>query len=121
MDANKKFIKDIISDYDGLSIIGGYVPEEYFGDVKNAKTVNNIEEATKIIGVPYKDGFNYKHYKGTKTIPRLELSKGCFHNCAFCSIPTEVVSRNKDSVQQQLNAFKDLEFELVIKTLCSNS
>ena len=113
MDANKKFIKDMINDYDGLSIIGGYVDTKYFEGIKNVKTVGNIEEATKIIGVPYKDGFDYKHYKGTKTVPRLELSRGCFHNCAFCSIPTEVVSRKESSVQQQLKAFEDLDFELI--------
>lgn len=111
MDANKDVIKTIISDYSGKVKIGGYVDAKYFG--KKATFLGSPEDAAKSVGVEYKSGVDYRHFQGTKTIPRLEMSSGCRHKCAFCTVPKKIIAASDEQIDDQLENFKALDYKLV--------
>jgi hypothetical protein len=113
MDANKQFIRQIAEKFDGEVIIGGYADPKYFSDLKNVKVVDSLEAAAKIRKVPYKSGVDYRQFKGTKTVPRLEMSQGCLHKCAFCTVPKKIITQPLDSVLDQVENFKGLDFKLI--------
>ena len=111
MDANKDVIKTIISDYSGKVKIGGYTDPNYFG--KKATFLGSPEEAAQSVGVEFKPGVDYRHFKGTKTIPRLEMSRGCRHKCAFCTVEKSIVAATDEQIDDQLENFKSLDYKLV--------
>jgi hypothetical protein len=111
MDANKQFIKELAGSFDGDIIVGGYVDPKYFEGIKNIKFAEDMEAAAKLLKVPYKKGVDYRQFKGTKVIPRLEMSKGCKHKCHFCTVPKKVIP-NKDFMAEA-KSFASLGFKLV--------
>jgi hypothetical protein len=113
MDSNKHFVKRILEGYEGRVQLGGYIDPTYFKYQDNITFFNSLAEAAKAEGVEYKRGADYSLFKGTKTIPRLELSQGCLHNCAFCTVPNKIELAPASFIDQQVEAFKDLDFELI--------
>lgn len=113
MDSNKIFIKRILNDYEGDSIIGGYIDPSYFANLDRAIYVDSIKEAAKKLGVKYKKGVDYRHFEGTRTIPRLEMSRGCLHKCAFCTVPKKIVTQSKANVMAQVDSFAKLKYDLI--------
>ncbi|MHC4421431.1 MAG: DUF7178 family protein [Planctomycetota bacterium] len=113
LDANKENIKKIASKYKGEIIVGGYIDPKFFDGLDNVTFYDTVKDAAKALGVPYKPGVNYVHFKGTETVPRLCMSKGCKHRCAFCVVPKTIFTNTKDQVAKQLEAFKDLTFKLI--------
>jgi len=113
MDTNKEIIKDIAERYGGKVVVGGYIDPTFFKGLKNVKFYDSMDKAAKGEGVKYSRGINYHHFKGTKTVPRLCLSTGCLHKCAFCVVKKKVMAQPTKFIDQQLEAIKDLDFELV--------
>jgi len=113
LDANKAMVKQIASKYKGKVVVGGYVDPKYFAGLNNVTFYNSVKDAAKALGVDYKPGVSYVHFKDTETVPRLCLSKGCKHKCAFCVVPKTILTSTKDHVANQLKAFKNLKFKLI--------
>jgi tRNA A37 methylthiotransferase MiaB len=113
LDMNKSLIKDLAADYGGKTIVGGYVPMGEFSDVKNITTYDSIEKMTKGENIEYKPGMDYGHFQEAEVIPRLCMSKGCYHSCAFCTIPKEVVATDDEAIDQQVEAMAALNTKFV--------
>ena len=79
-DANKGHVRNFAQQYQGRAEIltGGY------NTVEGLKFFDSPKALAEYLGVPYKYALNYKHFKGTHTIPRITLSTGCRSNCKFC-------------------------------------
>ena len=122
MDANKGFIKDILTDYKRDAIVGGYVDADYFEGVEGTRYMSSVVEAADLMGVEVVDGVDYSMFKGTRTIPRLQLSEGCKYKCDFCTVGwdeelglrnRDVIESSWDNIEKQLEGFKGLKFSLV--------
>ena len=111
MDNNKEMIKAISDTIPKKAIISGYTDPGYFKG--SGKWVNTLEEAAGILGLKFAAGVDYRHFVGTKTIPRLEMSKGCRHNCAFCVVQKELESATDAQIDEQLENFKKLGYKLI--------
>ena len=79
-DANRGHVRNFAQQYQGRAEIltGGY------NTVEGLKFFDSPKALAEYLGVPYKYALNYKHFKGTHTIPRITLSTGCRSNCKFC-------------------------------------
>ena len=113
MDANKPIVKMIAQGYPGRILAGGYVDKKYFKDQQNVKWFDTLKDAAEELGVKYKEGVDYRHFKGTETVPRLELSRGCLHRCAFCTVPKKIRKASSKEISDQLKTLKNLDFKLV--------
>jgi len=111
MDANKHFIKELAGSFSGDIIIGGYVDPGYFAGIKNIKFADSMEAAAKLLKVPFKQGVDYRQFKGTRVIPRLEMSKGCKHKCAFCTVPKKI--EMADDIADQVKSMAGLGHKLI--------
>jgi GNAT superfamily N-acetyltransferase len=113
LDVNKHLIRDLASNYSGHVDVGGYVAPETFSDLPNVKWHDSMESLTKDAGVEYKGGADYRHYAGSDVIPRLTMSKGCLHKCAFCTVEKQLVMPPKEDIEQQADAIAQLGSKLV--------
>ncbi len=113
LDVNKAMIKKIASKYKGKVVVGGYVDPKYFAGLNNVTFYESVKQAAQALGVKYKPGVSYVHFKETETVPRLCMSKGCKHKCAFCVVPKTILTSTKAHIASQLKAFKDLKFKLI--------
>lgn len=79
-DANRSHVKKFVDRYTGRAEIlaGGYTR------IEGLKYFDSPKDLAEYLNVPYRYALNYRHFKGTKTIPRITLSTGCQHNCKFC-------------------------------------
>lgn len=94
--------------------VGGYIDlPTYFKDNPNVKIFDSIESMVKDHGVPYVPEYDYRNFKGTQVIPRLQLSTGCKYKCAFCTIPKKVESIDKNVIDAQVKALTALDASLV--------
>lgn len=119
MDVNKSEIKEIIKNLDSdIKVsVGGYIenPKEFFSGYENVTYYPEIEEFVKALGKEYKPGYDYSLFKGTKTIARLCLSRGCKHHCAFCDVSPHgrVSALPQEEIDRQIDAIVELDSELV--------
>ena len=113
LDTNKGIIREVVQDYPGKVDIGGYVDPKTFEDLPNVKWHDSMESLAKDMGVPYAEGVDYRHFQGSDVIPRLTMSKGCRHKCAFCIVPKTVEETSADVVRQQADAIANLGSKLV--------
>ena len=113
MDVNKEVIKRIAQNFKGRVIVGGYVDPAYFKGVSNIEFHESLESAAKALGYEYKFGYDQRHFQGTRTIPRLCMSTGCAHKCAFCVVPKKVEAMPQASIDEQVEQFKGMKFKLV--------
>lgn len=87
-------------------ILGGYVDKANFASFGHVAWLDSIEELGA--GAP-----DYHLFDGIKTIPRLQLSRGCFYDCKFCTIERGVKENELDKIDGQVNAFKRLQFKYI--------
>jgi tRNA A37 methylthiotransferase MiaB/chaperonin cofactor prefoldin len=113
LDVNKHFIKQIAEKFKGRVIVGGYVNPEYFKGLKNVTFYKSMKEMATKEGYKYSKGTDYRHFKGTRTQPRLCLSKGCLNKCAFCAVPKKLEVTPQEMIDAQVKAMKGLDFEYV--------
>lgn len=114
LDVNAPLVHQLAGDYEGAVAVGGYTNMKQFADLPNVTVHPSIESFVKSEGANYSEGFDYRHFSGTKTVPRLTMSDGCKHFCAFCTIPKTVTEVSPEAVMQQADAFaKDLPSKLV--------
>lgn len=116
LDINVKFLKDLISVVPAAKVtVGGYVKNlrDEFAGLKNVETVDTVEDFAKSIGVTWSPNYSYRHFKGTGVIPRLTMSKGCRYQCAFCTVPSKIVTMPKESIDRQVESIVDLQSKLV--------
>lgn len=114
LDVNRDFVKNFATNYKGNVIVGGYTDMNHFAGLPNVKVHSTIEDFVKSEGGQYNPGYDYRHFSGTKTIPRLTLSDGCLHKCAFCCVPKKVTEKSREEVMQQVDAFaKHLPSDLI--------
>jgi hypothetical protein len=113
IDVNKDMIKEISRSFDGHVDIGGYTTPGTFDDIPNATFHETLQSLAGDIEVEFKEGVDYRHFEGSKVIPRLTMSQGCLHKCAFCTVPKSVVATSNEVVDQQTEAFGVLDAKLV--------
>lgn len=93
--------------------IGGYSDMSMFHGIKNVQLFTDLKQLSQYLNVPYKKGYNFKHFTGVKCIPRLTLSSGCLHKCTFCVIPKNLSETDKEAIDQQVESFKNLNASLI--------
>ena len=114
LDVNAPLVHQLAGDYEGAVAVGGYTNMKQFADLPNVTVHPSIESFVKSEGANYSEGFDYRHFSGTKTVPRLTMSDGCRHSCAFCTVPKTITETSPDAILQQADAFaKDLPSKLV--------
>jgi post-segregation antitoxin (ccd killing protein) len=114
LDINAPLIKDLAENFKGKVVVGGYGENKaMFEEVPNAVWYDSMPDMAKGEGYAYKPGVNLSHFEGSPTIPRLCMSKGCKHKCAFCVVTKEFEETGADLIQQQVDAFADLDAKLV--------
>ncbi|MFH1738461.1 MAG: radical SAM protein, partial [bacterium] len=95
-------------------VIGGYVAgKEAFASLPNAVWYDSMPDMAKGEGYEYKAGVNLSHFEGSQVIPRLCMSKGCKHKCAFCAVPKNLEETPENLVSQQVEAFAAMDAKLV--------
>jgi hypothetical protein len=107
LDANSSVIHEIAEGYRGNIVVGGYIDMVQFNDLPNVKVFPTIKDFVESEGVEYKPGYDYRHFRGTRTMPRLTMSDGCRHACVFCSVPRGVTETSREGILQQVNSFSD--------------
>lgn len=116
LDANRNFIEQLVRENPNTEfVIGGYIQDlqTHFQKYKNVKTYGTLAEFAKSIGVEYQPDFSYRHFAGTRVIPRLKMSEGCKYACIFCTIGKDVKETPKGLIDRQVEAIKDLNAKLV--------
>jgi hypothetical protein len=114
MDVSAKLTEDLAPHIKGEMHLGGYTDRSAIV-AKNpkAKVWDRVDDFVKSKGKTYENGFDYRLFRDTSTIPRLEMSAGCRHRCSFCTIERKVTEQPIESVQEQAASFKDLNSKLV--------
>ena len=114
LDVNQSLIRKIANGYNGKVVVGGYTDMSVFGGSPNVTVFPTIKDFVESEGLPYKEGYDYRLFNGTKTIPRLTMSDGCRHACAFCSVPKSLTEKTEAEIMQQVDSFaKDLPADLI--------
>jgi 8-oxo-dGTP pyrophosphatase MutT (NUDIX family)/GNAT superfamily N-acetyltransferase len=115
LDVNRDLVQNLATAVPNQKfVVGGPTDLGQFKDLPNVQTHPTIQSFVESEGRPYQSGYDYRHFTGTKTIPRLTLSDGCLHHCTFCSVPRQLTEKSRDEVMQQVDAFaKHLPADLV--------
>lgn len=113
LDVNASFIRELVSGYEGVVDIGGYADPKVTKGLDNATWHPSMEAWAKAAGVPYVNGVDYRHFKGSAVIPRLTMSQGCKHKCAFCTVEKKITETPAETVEQQIDAIAELGASLV--------
>lgn len=115
LDVNKNLIKDIAKDYKGHIDVGGYVEPGTFLENPNVKYHPSVESLATDVNGPgsYKNGTDYRHFEGSDVIPRLTMSDGCLHKCAFCVVTKNLTTQPEAVVDQQADSMSKLGAKLV--------
>jgi radical SAM superfamily enzyme YgiQ (UPF0313 family) len=107
-DANKGHVRNFAQRYQGRAEIlyGGYTR------IEGLKYFDSPKALAEYLDVPYKYALNYKHFKGTHTIPRITLSTGCRSNCKFCVTQHWLELTPSENILHQAEQMaRDLEFK----------
>ena len=113
LDANKENVKELAKDFKGNVSIGGYTDLKFFADLENAKTYDTIQAMAEDRGLEYKPGTDYSHFEGSQTVPRLCMSEGCLHKCAFCIVPKGVTEMTPEIMNNQADEIAKADATLV--------
>ncbi len=114
MDVGRSVTEQLVPHITGEVDLGGYTDRSAAVKLNSkAKIWNSMNEWIESMGLPYQKGFDYRHFRGTEIIPRLELSAGCRHRCTFCTIDRKVTNSSIPEVNAQVDSFKDLNAKLV--------
>ena len=112
LDVTIPLIKELAPSFPGKVIIGGYANPEAFKGLKH-EWHDSVRSMSESLGYEYEQGTDYKHFKGSKVIPRLTMSQGCKYKCAFCTVPKTLDVSSQEFIDQQVDSFKDLDARLV--------
>lgn len=112
LDVNKNNVKELASTGKNIGI-GGYTDMSFFDGMPNVKIYEDVKGLANDMGLEYKAGSDYNMFKGTKTIPRLQMSTGCKHHCAFCCIPNTVIDKPREYIADQVKSMRDLDAKLI--------
>ena len=120
LDVNRDIIKSILyseenkSGYSGRVDMGGYIDPAFFKDHPNVNWHDSLDTMATAMGAEFKPGVSYRHFQGSDTIPRLTLSEGCLHKCAFCVIANTALKLSPEEVvNQQVGEIAKLGAKLV--------
>lgn len=115
LDVNKNMIKEITQNCPSVHFdVGGYVdPNFFFEQSSHVKWHSDMQSLARDAGVPYVEGVDYRHFGGSDVIPRLTMSSGCLHKCAFCTIEKQIVQTSPESINSQVDAIANLGSKLV--------
>ena len=113
MGVNEKHIRELAKSYKGEMHVGGSGNAKTFAGIKNITWHDNLQSLAEAFGVEYKDGVDYRHFEGAKVIPRLTMSQGCLHKCAFCDVVRTLTESTPESIQQQAEAIAALKTPLI--------
>jgi tRNA A37 methylthiotransferase MiaB len=113
VEVNKDMINELAEAVPEQNLtVGGYIDEAQF-PASNITYQESIEDAVKAAGKTFARGTDYRHILGTPVVPRLVMSNGCLHNCAFCTVPRNITSIPLELIDQQVESFKALKTNLV--------
>ena len=113
LDVNKSKVAELADANPGHTVLGGYTDtSEITSRNPRATRYESIDEYVRSLGLEYKRGFDYRLYRGSSVVPRLDLSQGCRHACKFCTVTKKVVGTPPEVVTQQVDAFGDLNAPL---------
>lgn len=113
LDVNKGFIKQLAEGYDGKFDVGGYIQPDELKALPNVTWHDSLKAMAEAKGFEYKNGVDYRHFQGSDVIPRLTLSDGCLHKCAFCIVPKEIKMTPADVTMQQAQEIGKMGSKLV--------
>jgi hypothetical protein len=115
LDVNQGFARKLAESYSGKVSVGGYGNNlKAFESMPNVKTYDSVKDMVEEAGHTFVPGNDYRNFKGTKTVPRLCMSTGCTHGCAFCTIEKSLKETPRDMIMRQADAIaKDLPSPLV--------
>jgi hypothetical protein len=115
LDVNKNLIRELAGAYNGHVDVGGYVEPGTFLDRPNVKYHPSVESLATDVNGPgtYKHGTDYRHFEGSDVIPRLTMSDGCLHRCAFCAVTKKLTETPESVVDQQADSIAKLGSKLV--------
>lgn len=108
-----RIVDETIDNPNVAFIAGGYTDLTPF-DERGVVCLDEITDiANRFVHANADRPPDYSLFAGQKYIPRLSLSDGCLYNCAFCSIPRTVTEYTQQQIQDQLDGFAELEFDLI--------
>ena len=114
LDVNKDFVKRFAQGYPGKVVVGGYTDMNHFKGMPNVQVHPTVQSFVESEGKQYRPGYDYRHFAGSKTIPRLTMSDGCRHRCSYCTVPKKLEEKSKEEIFQQADAVaKHLPSDLI--------
>jgi len=114
MDVNSTVVHALLQSIQRKFVLGGYVDPDQFEQYHHAVWLSTVNDLHHVFAWVEHDGPpDYGLFDQMKSIPRLTLSEGCLYNCAFCTIERKVVERSWVDVCGQMDAMRQLNFELV--------
>ena len=114
IDVNTPFIKELANALPDTHFdVGGYTKDGVFDGIKNLNWYKDMKAFAEDNGFQYSEGTDYRHFAGSSVIPRLTMSQGCLHKCAFCVVEKKLVETPLDVIMQQAESFKVLDSGLV--------
>lgn len=118
LDINKTVVKALVNRVWNTCILGGYLTpaeREEFKNELNVIWLDSPADLSTFLKTRPADKIkpDYALFWGTRTIPRLTLSRGCLYNCAFCTIPRVLETLPHEEIMQQILPMLVLDFEYV--------
>lgn len=110
LEANKDIVlRYIRGNPDQRFVLGGYLKD--WSDFAGC-TIHESLEAWRGSRLP--EGYDYSIFQGMPCVPRLTMSTGCSHRCAFCTVEHGVRELSWKEIEDQVTEFiHNLDFELV--------
>jgi len=114
MDVNVEVIRHIMLEAEPKYwVLGGYIDFNKYPWLSSTIILDDIYSLNHVLNADVTAEPDYGIFGTMKTIPRLTLSDGCLHNCAFCTIEREIVEWSDSAVRGQVDSFKTMNFSLV--------
>ena len=114
LDVNEKYISEVAASLPDVKFsVGGYTKFDNLKSMPNITIFEAMDEFARQNGLPDVPMYSYRHFAGTRIIPRLTMSRGCKHRCAFCSVARGVKPATKAEIDSQIESIRDLDAEYV--------
>jgi hypothetical protein len=114
LEANLAYLLAVLEQTTAPAIVGGYVVPTTFDHLPHVSYLKGIADLlVHIDGLQPSIVPDYRLFQQEQCIPRLSLSTGCAYRCAFCTVPTRVLTTPDEALLPMAAALAPLEFELV--------